>query len=152
MADDYNEKDIEFVKHIPWIGPVELPLSALDFSNKDNWQATQDEDNVDKFADKMQDGFSKPIVVVNNPSNDNKMTIVDGHHRALAALQNGTPISAYVGSVGSNHGPWDKLHAKQADKKEGSGPILLFKKKLVNKYLNLNLPRVVKPNDSSAQT
>lgn len=71
----------------------------------------------------MNDGFSKPIVLVNNPSNDNKMEIVDGHHRALAALQNGTPIAAYIGHVGSDRGPWDKLHSKQVGKKEGSGPM-----------------------------
>ena len=76
---------------------------------------------MDKFAQKMSDeGFSKPIVLVNNPSNDNKMQIVDGHHRALGALQNGTPVPAYIGQIGSDRGPWDKLHNKQAGSKEAS--------------------------------
>lgn len=123
LAEDYNEKDIQWVLHIPWTGPQEVPLSAIDFSNKDNWQASQDEEHVQEFADKVDEGQTKPIVLVNNPSNDNKMEIVDGHHRALAHLQAGTPIPAYIGSVGSNRGPWDKLHAKQAGKKEGSGPL-----------------------------
>lgn len=114
LAEDYNEKDIEFVKHIPWIGPVEVPLSSIDFSNKDNWQASQEPDEVEKFADKMAtDNFNKPVILVNNPSNDNKMMVVDGHHRSLAALQNGQPVNAYVGQVGSTKGPWDKLHSKQ---------------------------------------
>jgi hypothetical protein len=114
LAEDYKEKDIEFVKHIPWTGPTEIPLNSIDFSNKDNWQATQEPEQVDKFAEKMaDDNFSKPIILVNNPSNDNKMQVVDGHHRALAALQNGTPVPAYVGQIGSDHGPWDKLHNKQ---------------------------------------
>lgn len=114
LVEDYNEKDIQFVKHIPWIGPVETPLSSIDFSNKDNWQASQEPDQVQKFADKMsQDDFSKPVILVNNPSNDNKMKIIDGHHRALAAQQNGQPLVAYIGQVGSNKGPWDKLHSKQ---------------------------------------
>lgn len=121
LAEDYEEKDIQWVLHIPWVGPVEVPLTSIDFSNKDNWQATQEEDEVGKFAEKQQDGFSKPIVLVNNPSNDNKMEIVDGHHRALAALQNNTPVAAYVGQIGTNRGPWDKLHSKQVGKKEGSG-------------------------------
>lgn len=121
LASDYKESDIQWVLHIPWIGPVEVPLTSLDFSNKDNWQATQDEGEVDRFADKMsKDAFSKPIVVVNNPSNDNKMEIVDGHHRALAALQNNAPVAAYVGQVGTDRGPWDKLHAKQVGSKQES--------------------------------
>lgn len=114
LKDDYNEKDIQFVLHITWIGPVEVPLSSIDFSNKDNWQASQDEEHVQEFADKMKnDNFSKPIILVNNPSNDNKMMIVDGHHRALAALENNEPVNAYIGQVGSTNGPWDKLHSKQ---------------------------------------
>lgn len=123
LAQDYNEKDIEFVKHIPWIGPVEIPLSSIDFSNKDNWQAAQpeDQDHVDMFADKMQnDNYTKPVILVNNPSNDNKMEVVDGHHRTLAALQNGQPVPAYVGHVGTDRGPWDKLHAKQVGSKQES--------------------------------
>lgn len=123
LAQDYQEKDIEFVKHIPWIGPVEVPLSSIDFSNKDNWQAAQPEDqeHVDKFADKMaNENFTKPIILVNNPSNDNKMMVVDGHHRALAAAQNDQPVPAYVGQVGTNKGPWDKLHSKQVGSKQMS--------------------------------
>lgn len=116
LAKDYKEKDIGFVMQIPWIGPVEVPLLSIDFSNKDNWQASQPEDAeyVNNFATKMKDEqFNKPIILVNNPSNDNKMMVVDGHHRALAAQQIGQPINAYVGQIGSNNGPWDKLHGKQ---------------------------------------
>jgi len=116
LKDDYKEKDIQFVLHIAWIGPVEVPLSSIDFSNKDNWQAAQpqDQEHVDMFAEKMKkEGFSKPIILVNNPSNDNKMMVVDGHHRVLAAQQNGQPVSAYIGQIGSDKGPWSKLHDKQ---------------------------------------
>jgi hypothetical protein len=121
LAQDYQDRDIEFVLHIPWIGPVEVPLSSVDFSNKDNWQASEDDKKVDMFADKMANqNYSKPIVLVNNPSNDNKMMIVDGHHRALAALQNGQPVNAYVGQVGSTNGPWDRLHSKQVGSKQAS--------------------------------
>jgi hypothetical protein len=122
LADDYNEKDIEWVLHIAWIGPVEVPLSSIDFSNMDNWQATQEPDHVEMFADKMaNDNMTKPIVLVNAPAHDGKMMIVDGHHRALAALQNGQPVPAYVGQVGRLQGPWSKLHSKQVGKKVGSG-------------------------------
>lgn len=121
LAEDYQDKDIQFVKHIPWMGPVEVPLSSIDFSNKDNWQASAEPDKVDKFAEKMsQDSFNKPIILVNNPSNDNKMMVIDGHHRALGALQNGTPVNAFVGHIGSDEGPWDKLHSKQVGSKQAS--------------------------------
>jgi hypothetical protein len=114
LVEDYKPKDIEFVKHIPWVGPQEVPLTSIDFSNKDNWQASSEPDKVDKFANMMKnEQFSKPIILVNNPSNDNKMSVVDGHHRALAAVKNNMPVSAYIGQVGSDGGPWDKLHSKQ---------------------------------------
>lgn len=124
LSQDYNDKDIQWVLHIPWVGPVEVPLNSIDFSNKDNWQAAQPEDqeHVDQFADKMaNDNMTKPIVLVNAPAADSKMMIVDGHHRALGAQQNGTPVPAYVGQVGRLDGPWKKLHSKQVGKKEGSG-------------------------------
>jgi hypothetical protein len=113
LADDYKAKDIKFVLQIPWLDQSMVPLSSIDFSNKDNWQATQEEDKVQEFADKITDGFEKPIILVNNKSNNNKMQIVDGHHRALAYLKLGQAAHAYVGLIGSDRGPWDKLHSKQ---------------------------------------
>lgn len=116
LAEDYKEKDIQWVLHIPWMGPMEVPLTSIDFSNKDNWEASEEPDHVEKFADKISnEGFSKPIILVNSPSNNNKMIIVDGHHRALAYQQVGQPALAYVGQVGKDKGPWDKLHDKQVE-------------------------------------
>lgn len=121
LSKDYNDKDIQFVLTMSWKGPMDVPLSSIDFSNKDNWQATQETEQVDQFADKMSnDNFTKPIILVGNPSNNNKYVVVDGHHRALAALQNGQPVSAYIGEATSDHGPWDKLHSKQIGSKLAS--------------------------------
>ena len=121
LAEDYNDKDIQWVLNVPWMGPMEVPLTSIDFSNQSNWQASAEPDKVDKFADMISDeGFSKPIILVNNPANDNKMMVVDGHHRALAYQQNGQPVQAYVGQVGSNDGPWSKLHSKQVGSKQAS--------------------------------
>ena len=122
LSDDYNEKDIEWVLHIPWVGPVEVPLTSIDFSNKSNWQADSEPEEVSKFVDLISnEGFSKPIILVNNPSNNNKMVIVDGHHRALAYAQMNQPALAYIGQIGKNSGPWDKLHDKQGGSKQSSG-------------------------------
>lgn len=132
LAADYEEKDIEWVKQIPWIGPVEVPLSDIDFSNKDNWQASKDMEHVQDFEDKVKDGLTKPIVLVNNKSNDNKHQIVDGHHRALAHLQLGTPIPAYIGEVSMDKGPWSRLHDQQVDSKQGSKQQSLQKSNQMN--------------------
>ena len=121
LSKDYQDKDIQFVLHIPWTGPAEVPLSSIDFTNKDNWQASKDVEQVKMFAEKMKnEGFSKPIILVNNPSNDNKMSVIDGHHRLLAAQQNNTPVNAFIGQVGSDHGPWEALHSKQVGSKQAS--------------------------------
>ena len=121
LKDDYDEKDIQWVLQIPWIGPVEVPLGSVDFSNKDNWQASKDQAHVDHFVDLISNqGFSKPVILVNNLTSDEKMIVVDGHHRALAFEQLDQPMMAYVGQVGSESGPWDFLHRAQKGRKESA--------------------------------
>jgi len=116
VSDDYRTKDIEWILSVPWLGPVEVPLTSIDSTNKDRWQASQpeDADHVQHFLDKLQAGEQlKPIILVNNPSNDSKMLIVDGHHRFLAYLMAGVPAVAYVGQVGSHMGDWTLMHDSQ---------------------------------------
>jgi hypothetical protein len=123
ISGDYKDKDIKWIFNAAWIGPVEVPLQSIDFSNKDNWQAAQpeDSDHVQHFVDKIEDEkFAKPCVLVNNPANDSKMVIVDGHHRALAYLQLGRPVVAYVGQVGADKGDWSDMHDNQKGSKENS--------------------------------
>ena len=114
ISGDYKDKDIQWIYHCAWVGPVEVPLGSIDFSNKDNWQASEDIDHVQHFVDMLEDGEQlKPVILVNNPSQDAKFLVVDGHHRSLACLQKGIPVVAYVGQVGSDTGPWDTLHDGQ---------------------------------------
>jgi len=121
LKDDYEEKDIGWVLQIPWIGPVEVPLGSIDSSNRDAWAAVDDTKKVDRFADKIaNEGFSKPVILVNAPSNSAKMRIVDGHHRYLAYEQNGQAVMAYVGQVGTTSGPWDTLHDREVDAQKPS--------------------------------
>ena len=111
---DYKDKDIAWILTASWIGPVEVPLSSIDFTNKDNWQASDDVEEVKHFVDKISnDDFKKPIIVVNNQANDNLMSIVDGHHRGLAYLELNMPALAYVGQVGSDTGDWTAMHDSQ---------------------------------------
>jgi hypothetical protein len=114
VSDDYKGKDIKWILSVPWIGPVEVQLNSLDFSNKDRWQASQDVDHVQHFVDMLKDGDQlKPIILANNPSTDAAMIIVDGHHRALAYLQLNLPPIAYVGQIGSDIGDWTDMHDSQ---------------------------------------
>lgn len=120
ISDDYDEKDREFIKHLAWSGPVEVPLSSIDFSNMDQWAASkpgpEGQDKVDAFAKKLADkGWWKPIVLVNQPHTDEKMQVIDGRHRLLAAKKEGMSALAYVADVGSiaKDTPYMQLHDKQ---------------------------------------
>lgn len=121
LAEDYKEKDIQFVLSIDWVGPVEVPLTSIDFSNSHNWAASEDQDHVNDFADQLSQGIdTKPIILVNSPSNNKKMAILDGHHRALAHFQAGKDIPAYVGNIGKLTDDMKKLHSRQASSKQES--------------------------------
>lgn len=114
LKDDYKAKDIEWVRAAHWEGPLMVPLDQIDFQNRDNWAASHEPDKVADFVTKIQNGELKPIILVNEP-NDNKLRLVDGHHRALAYEQLGQPAMAYVAHVGTIGGAWDDLHDSQVD-------------------------------------
>jgi len=112
LKDDYSEDDIDWVKAAHWEGPLMVSLDQIDFQNAEQWSATDDPDKVDDFTQKIADGHMKPIVLVNEP-NDNKLRIIDGHHRALAYQKLGQPVMAYVAHVGTVGGPWEAMHSSQ---------------------------------------
>ena len=114
LSQDYDKKNINWVNSIPWRGPVEVPLSSIDFSNASNWQASKDQDHVDKFVNLISnEGFAKPIILVNQPHNDKKMIILDGHHRALAYQKVGQPALAYIGEAGQITPEMARMHSQQ---------------------------------------
>lgn len=112
LLEDFPKEAIAWVRAATWTGPTEVPLDSIDFSSRATWRASKEPKQVAKFADMMKAGEAKPIVLVNEPNNA-KMIVVDGHHRALAAEKNGTPVLAYVAHVGTADGPWDSMHASQ---------------------------------------
>ena len=120
LKDDYDKKDLEPLSYLSWKGPMSVPISSIDFSNVEEWRASQPgpdgQDKVSEFAQKMQDqGQWKPVVLVNDPNNNKPMWVVDGRHRILAAKQTGGEVMAYVGAtsnIGPDH-PAVKLHSKQ---------------------------------------
>ena len=112
LKDDYDDDAIQWVRAAHWEGPMMVDLSQIDFQNAEQWSASYDDDKVDDFQQKIADGHMKPIVLVNEPNN-NKLRIIDGHHRALAYQKLGQPAMAYVAHVGTVGGPWDAMHSQQ---------------------------------------
>ena len=113
LRPDYPDDATTWVKDANWTGPVDVPPNRLDLDDVKSWDAYGDKAKVDKFRGLMQrSGALKPIVAVTVPGDD-RVKVVDGHHRALAAVREGLPVRAYVGAVGAKTGPWTSMHAKQ---------------------------------------
>lgn len=112
LSDDYPPDAVTWVKGAHWRGPVMVPLDQLDMAGRDTWRASKEPKRVAQFAKRTRRGKVSPAVLVQTPGSD-KMVIIDGHHRALAAEQLDRPILAYVGKVGAKTGPWDEMHASQ---------------------------------------
>lgn len=98
MLPDFPGTAIEWVKHCYWKGPVEVPLTSIDTQHRATWKASHEPDKVKIHQELIQEGVSKPIILIHIPNQD-KLIIVDAHHRFLAyeALHR-NPI-AYVGVV-----------------------------------------------------
>lgn len=114
LAEDYPKNRLDWILAGHWQGPVEIPIDQIDFSSSHNWRASHED--VTPYANRIQQGRRKPVVLVKTPGNP-KYIIVDGHHRTLASKQLGIPVLAYVSKVHVDNGPWDELHAAQ---KKGS--------------------------------
>lgn len=119
LSEDYDEAQLGWVRHAQWRGPLVVPLSEIDWTNADSWPASEDEDHVDEFVERIKsDGYVKPIILVNEPNND-KLIIADGHHRALAYRKLGQNPMAYVANVGAvlqdgGENDWRVMHDSQS--------------------------------------
>ena len=115
LSQDYDPTLLGWVRAAHWVGPVDIPIENIDLSNRDNWKANEDDDQVGDMQDKMQQGWMKPIILANEP-NGNKLMLIDGRHRLLATEAQGEDsIKAFVAYVGSVGGDWEKLHALQGE-------------------------------------
>jgi hypothetical protein len=127
---NYPPHAIEWVKTMPWIGPVKIPLDRVDWAGQDSWAASHQTKRVKKFQKRIR-GAGKdvnPVIMVQVPGND-KCVIIDGHHRGLAFKNEGRPVKAYVGMADSDEpgSPWFQTHdyqyahgGSQANKSAGS--------------------------------
>lgn len=124
IKDDYKEEDMQWIKFVPWRGPLNIPKDSIDLSNISEWTASKPGPNgtekVNEMAEKlMNEGWWKPVILINTPADNEKMQVVDGRHRVLAAIKNKMDILAYVGDVGSADKQLDhmKMHGKQVTSK-----------------------------------
>lgn len=129
MRKNYPEKALKWMAKARWIGPIEVPQDRIDYDDVDSWAASHQGARVKEFAKKIKKGVghTQPVVAVQEPG-ENRVKIIDGHHRTLAYQKLGKPIRAYVGFVDSDGGPWDETHVYQdnqgaspANKAEGHG-------------------------------
>ncbi len=110
---NYPPHAISWVKTMPWIGPVNVPLDSIDWDGQKTWAASHQKKRVKKFQARIR-GAGKdvnPVTLVQAPGND-KRVIIDGHHRALAFKAEGKPVKAYIGTAPSDNSddPWFKSH------------------------------------------
>jgi hypothetical protein len=114
MRQNYPEKALGWMKKARWIGPVEVPQDRVDYDDVGSWAASHEPDRVKHFAKQIKKGkgHTHPVVAVQEPG-ENKVKVIDGHHRTLAYHTLGKPVRAYIGFVDNDGGPWDETHVYQ---------------------------------------
>jgi HK97 family phage portal protein len=123
LRGDFPKSAIAWVRKAEWTGPVTVKLSAIDTSDRDEWDATRDPAKVDKLRRKIRKaGKSKPLILIRWPGAA-KWVIADGHHRFLAAeAEDLDSVTAYCGRVPREHGDWEVMAASELGRdKAGSG-------------------------------
>lgn len=130
MRRNFPESALIWVRRASWIGPVKVPLDAINFENVDSWAASHQPERVQRFTDKLNDGEKLNPIVVVSTAGGSKLSIVDGHHRALAYHAAGKTPVAYVGTVDPDDHDWVETHTYQrhqgddpANKEESHIPV-----------------------------
>jgi hypothetical protein len=113
---DFPAEAIEWVLTAEWQGPKNVGGDHIDTHDRDHWAASKD-GKLPLFVTKLHrklatGGHLKPCVLV-RATGAKVDDIADGHHRALASIDEGQPVWAYVGKVPTRKGPWASLHDHQ---------------------------------------
>jgi hypothetical protein len=117
LSRDFPADAISWVKvkdEAKWKGPKKVRLDKIDTADRSEWDASSDHDQVAGIRDKLAAGGQvRPIVLVRFPGSK-KYVIADGHHRYLAAESGGLKkLTAYVGKVDREKGPWLTMAARE---------------------------------------
>ena len=115
LKKSYNKEDMRWIKDVEWNGPIEVPLDQINFSTKKTWKAHHEPELVKSKETKIKNGKRKPVVLIDTPKND-KLFVLDGHHRAMAYENLKMPVTAFIGKTDKIKGPWDEFHSKQKPK------------------------------------
>lgn len=116
---DYPDKALRWVhdRDIRWEGPVPVDTHRIDFCHEEAWKAHHERGKVARFERKIRRQRAtgqpvKPIILVQTPDND-RMIVIDGHHRSLANRHMGTPVESYIAHVPTETGSWLQTHVYQ---------------------------------------
>jgi SPP1 gp7 family putative phage head morphogenesis protein len=122
LARNFDLKGLGWVLATKWSGPQDVPLEEIDFGDEDSWAAHHQDDRVQHFVDKIRAGeHVNPAILVRTPRGTGKLKIVDGHHRVMAWQQLKRPVTAYIGDVPRDTGPWDETHLYQEHQGDDPG-------------------------------
>lgn len=111
LLENYPPKAIEWVRGTTWTGPTKIPQDRIDDDSIKSWAASHQLDRVQHFVDEIKAGRPiKPVIAVKMP-NDDRVKIVDGHHRTLAFRELDMPVVAYLGLTDSK--AWEETHSSQ---------------------------------------
>ena len=115
IAHDYPPEAMAWMHHATWKGPVRVPLDHIEPNMK--YLDKSIPAHVQDFVKELKKGEQpKPLLLVKIPDND-KLQLIDGHHRYLAYKELGQAPTAFIGTVESNHGAWENMHDHQYDNK-----------------------------------
>lgn len=108
LARHYPLDTIEWVKSAVWRGPVMVDLSEIQFERRPG--GARNEDKVRMMVNAIHDGTPPrdPVVLVQTPSSP-PFHVADGYHRLAAFHDAGQgQISAWIGKVTTETGPWGR--------------------------------------------
>jgi 2'-5' RNA ligase len=114
LARDYPPGALSWVSSLAWTGPVKVPVTQIDrTTGTTDWAAAAaDKAKLQVMGKRIMAGWRKPVVLIRRPGSA-RLFAVDGHSRALASAAQGQPVTAYVGTATTAHGPWEQVHSRQ---------------------------------------
>ncbi len=114
LAKNFGPSAIAWVKSATWAGPKMIPLDQVDTSDRSEWDASSEPDQLKQARKKLRRKLAageqpKAAVLIKVPGSA-KYVIADGHHRFLAALaEEQESFRAYTGKVDAAHGDWEVM-------------------------------------------
>lgn len=111
---DYPPGGLKWVAGLAWTGPTSVPLAQIDRTRGDtDWNAAAaDKAKLQSFRKRIAAGWRKPVVLIRTPGS-RLLFAMDGHTRILASTPLNVPVTAYIGTAASAHGPWEAFHSRQ---------------------------------------